>query len=221
MYPARGAPTTEAGPRLELERRADAADMSIAAGIGVAAVEHDRRRPVETMRDANADARLTLVETCIDRQRGLAGGRGHQPRGERRSRRDAPPRLDPIGVDLALQAGGNARELAKGRGVGRVDAGRDVGQPPLVAGRAEPDGDSICRGCLSALAEGRGTGGAGRGSLADGRGLIGGGRRAMTDRGGVHAGGITRLSEGHRLVARCDCAGRDGGRAEPGRLRRR
>ncbi len=175
MYPARGAPTTEAGPRLELERRADAADMSIAAGIGVAAVEHDRRRPVETMRDANADARLTLVETCIDRQRGLAGGRGHQPRGERRSRRDAPPRLDPIGVDLALQAGGNARELAKGRGVGRVDAGRDVGQPPLVAGRAErgcvgrardrarPDGDSICRGCLSAQAEGRGTGGAGRG----------------------------------------------------------
>ncbi len=107
MYPARGAPTTEAGPRLELERRADAADMSIAAGIGVAAVEHDRRRPVETMRDANADARLTLVETCIDRQRGLAGGRGHQPRGERRSRRDAPPRLDPIGVDLALQAGGS------------------------------------------------------------------------------------------------------------------
>jgi hypothetical protein len=111
--------------------------------------------------DRTIEAQLRAVVVAQpDRQAGLAaelaergGERGlagpvvvAQPR-RRERERGAATRFAPVVVDLVLQAvdlrleaARDAAELAYIDGVGRGNAGRDVGDAAFVAGRADRDG---------------------------------------------------------------------------------
>ena len=88
----------------KFEGPTDPTDVAIAAGVRVAAIEHDRHRHVEAMRDADTYTALALEKPTIDRDGRSARRRGHDRRRKRRCCSDAASRLDVIRNYLRLQS---------------------------------------------------------------------------------------------------------------------